>query len=336
MRIRFFGAIIFPLLALLPGSYTVAAEPLKVRIGWVVTPAQLTPVLFKKKEILKHYGKSYVVDPIRFRGSALQITALAAGEVDIAALSFSAFALAIQNAGMNDLRAVADVFQDGIEGHYSIEYLVRADSGINSVQDLKGKRLADNGIGGAIDMAMRRHLRKHGLEDKRDYTVTEVRFPNMGAMLHEKKVDLIGVLMPFAAGAKKKGPVKTLFTMKEAMGPSQMIFWSAREPFLSKNRPALIDFFEDQQRALKWFLDPKNRDEALGIIAQFTKRDAKQYASWVFTDKDMYRDPNSLLNVQALRSNIALQRELGFLKIDIDVDKHVDMSLVKEAGKRLN
>ena len=59
--------------------------------------------------------------PDRFRGSALQITALAANEVDIAALSFSAFALAIQNARMNDIRAIADVFQDGIEGNFSIQ-----------------------------------------------------------------------------------------------------------------------------------------------------------------------------------------------------------------------
>jgi sulfonate transport system substrate-binding protein len=313
---------------------TVAAEPLKIRIGWVVTPAQLTPVLFKKKEILKHYGKSYVVDPIRFRGSALQITALAAGEIEIAALSYSAFGLAIQNAGMKDIRAIADVFQDGVDGYFSVEYMVRDDSPIRTVKDLKGKRVATNVVGGAVDMAMRKHLRQHGLEDKRDYNVTEVRFPNMGAVLHEKKVDMIGILVPFAAGVKKKG-ARTLFTMKDAMGPSQMIFWTARQSFIEKNRAALIDFFEDQQRALHWFLDPKNRDEALGMIAAFTKRDASRYESWVFTKNDFYRDPNSQINVAALRKNIALQRELGFLKADIDVDKHVDMSLVNEARKRL-
>lgn len=311
-----------------------AAEPLKVRIGWVVTPAQLTPFLFSKKEILKHYGKSYTVDPIRFRGSAPQITALAAGELDIAAFSYSAFALAIQNAGMKDLKAIADVFQDGVGNHYTVEYLVQANSPIKSVADLKGKRLADNGIGGAVDVAMRKHLRDHGLEDKRDYTVTEIRFPNMGAALMEGKVDLIGTLVPFAPGVKKKG-ARVLFTMKDAMGSSQMIFWGARQPFLDKNRAALRDFFEDQQRALRWFLDPKNRKEALQIIADFTKRKAGAYESWVFTSKDFYRDPTGRVNVEALTKNVKAQRALGFLKIDIDVPAHVDNSFVEEAAKRL-
>jgi len=311
-----------------------AAEPLKVRIGWVVTPAQLTPFLFSKKEILKHYGKSYTVDPIHFRGSAPQITALAAGELDIAAFSYSAFALAIQNAGMKDLKAVADVFQDGVGNHYSCEYMVGPNSPIKSIKDLKGKRLVDNGIGGAVDVAMRKLLRDHGLEDKRDYTVTEIRFPNMGAALIEGKVDLIGTLMPFAPGVKKKG-ARVLFTMKDAMGPSQMIFWAAPQPFLDKNKAALKDFFEDHQRALRWFLDPKNRKEALQIIANFTKKKVSAYESWVFTSKDFYRDPTGRVNVEALTKNVKAQRELGFLKTDIDVPAHVDNSFVEEAAKRL-
>jgi len=313
---------------------TTAAEPLKIRIAWVVTPAQLTPFLFSKKEILKHYGKSYTVDAIRFRGSAPQITALAAGELDIAAFSYSAFALAIQNAGMKDLKAIADVFQDGVGRHYSVEYMVGPNSPIKSVQDLKGKRLADNGIGGAVDVAMRKHLRANGLEDKRDYTVTEIRFPNMGAALIEGKVDMIGTLIPFAPGVKKKG-ARVLFTMKDAMGPSQMIFWGARQPFLDKNKAALKDFFEDHQRALSWFLDPKNRAEALQIIANFTKRKVSAYESWVFTDKDFYRDPHGRINVEALSKNVKAQRDLGFLKIDIDVPAHVDNSYVEEAAKRV-
>src|SRR5215469_12276364 len=74
-----------------------ADEPLKLRVGWAVVPAQLTSVLFAKPELLKHYGKSYTVEPIHFRGSTPQITALAAGELDLAALAFSSFALTIQN-----------------------------------------------------------------------------------------------------------------------------------------------------------------------------------------------------------------------------------------------
>src|SRR5258707_9758314 len=127
------------------------AEPLKIRAGWAVVPAQLPSIIFENKSILKHYGTSYTFEPIRFRGSAPQITALAAGEIDIAAFAFSTFGLAIQNAKMEDIRAIGDLYQDGIAGYYTSQYVVRADSPIKTIEDLKGKVLASNGIGGAID-----------------------------------------------------------------------------------------------------------------------------------------------------------------------------------------
>ena len=173
-------------------AHSRAAEPLKLRIGWAVIPGQLTAVLFEKKDILKHYGQSYTVETQYFRGSTPQITGLASGDLDIASLAFSSFGLAIQNAKMDDLRVVADLYQDGVPDHYSSEYLVRADSGIDKIEDLKGRVLASNGLGGAIDMAMRKMLRDHGLEANHDYQIVEIEFPNMMAALDEKKVDLAG------------------------------------------------------------------------------------------------------------------------------------------------
>src|SRR5579864_8383789 len=89
-----------------------AQEPLRLRIGWAVTPAQLTPLLFEKKEVLRHYGQSYTVELMHFAGSPPQMTAFAANELEIANLAFSSVGLAIQNAHIDDLRVVADVNQD--------------------------------------------------------------------------------------------------------------------------------------------------------------------------------------------------------------------------------
>jgi hypothetical protein len=36
-----------------------------------------------------------------------------------------------------------------------------------------------------------------------------------------------------------------------------------------------------------------------------------------------------------LQKNMETQRELGFLKAPIEVKKHADLSLIKEAGARL-
>jgi sulfonate transport system substrate-binding protein len=311
-----------------------ADGPLKLRIGWAVVPGQLTSIIFAKPETLKHYGKSYTVELIHFRGSTPQITALAAGELDIAALAFSSFGLAIQNAHMSDLRLIGDLYQDGIDGYYANEYLVRTDSPIHKVEDLKGKVLATNGLGGAVDMALRKILRDHGLEENRDYQIVEIQFPNMAAALEEKKVDLAGMVMPFALIAKKTGKVRTLFTMKDAMGEAQTTLMAARQGFIAQHRAVLVDFFEDWQRAMRWYYDPKNRAEAIRILSNFTKQPPAAYEDWLFTKQDYYRNPDVIPNVKALQSNLNVQKELGLLNISIDVNKYADLSLVEDAAKR--
>jgi ABC-type nitrate/sulfonate/bicarbonate transport system substrate-binding protein len=311
-----------------------ADEPLKLRVGWAVVPAQLTSVLWAKPELLKHYGKSYTVEAVHFRGSSPQITALAAGELDLAALAFSSFALAIQNAHMDDLRAVSDLYQDAIAGYYSNQMMVRPDGEIKTVEDLKGKIVATNGIGGALDIAAQVYMSQHGLQPKRDYQIIEVEFPNMVPALEQKKVDMIEIGTPYSVVAQKDGSAKSLFDVGEAMGPTQLTLWAARTPFIAAHRAVLVDFFEDVQTMLHWYLDPKNRDEGIKIVAQFTKQPESYFSDWLFTKNDYYRDPDARPNLTALQNNIKLQKQVGLLNIDIDVAKYADLSLVDEAAKR--
>ena len=70
------------------------AAPVKIRVGWVVIPASMAPLVLEKKDILKHYGQSYVAEATRFEGTPPVITALASGELDVGPLAFSSFALA--------------------------------------------------------------------------------------------------------------------------------------------------------------------------------------------------------------------------------------------------
>jgi len=311
-----------------------AGEPVRIRVGWVVTPAQFTPILFEKKEIGRNLGKTYVFEAVHFRGSTPQISALAAGELEIAALAYSSFALTIQNAKM-DIKLIADMFQDGVPGHYTTQFVVREDSPIRTVADLRGKTLATNAIGGAVDVAARAMLRKHGLEDKRDVTIVEARFPAMEAMLRERKVDAAGLVQPFYYEATSRGGLRTLFTQQEAVGISDMIFWSARTDFIARHRAALTDFLEDTIRALRWYMEPKNREEAIGIIARFIKKKPEDLRPWVLTGQDVYRDPNAMPNLEALQRNVDLLRELGILKDRLEVRQHAELSMVEAARDRV-
>jgi sulfonate transport system substrate-binding protein len=202
------------------------------------------------------------------------------------------------------------------------------------VEDLKGKVVASNAVGSAVDIAMRAMMRKHGLEDKRDYTVVEAQFPTMRAMLAEKKADLVSAVLPFALDPELKKISRTLFTTKDAVGVSQFSIWAARKGFIDKNRAAMVDFMEDSQRIVHWYLDPLNQKEVMEICARVTKQPAERF-SWVYTDKDNYRDRNMMPDLAALQRNVDLTRDLGFVRASFDVNKFADLSLVQEAAKRV-
>ncbi len=335
MKTRRAWAILPPLLAgaTLPGLAR-AAEPVRIRVGWVVATTQITPVLLEKKALLRHHGKSYIFEPLHFEGSTPQIPALASRELEIAALAYSSFPLAIQNAKL-DVKLIADMFQDGVPGYFTTQFMALADSPIRTAADLRGKTVATNAIGGAVDVAARAMLRKHGLEDKRDYTIVEARFPAMEAMLRAGKVDAAGLVQPFYSDAVARGGLRTLFTQREAVGISDMIFWAARADFLAQHRAAMVDFLEDTIRSIRWQMDPTNREEAIGIIARLIKKKPEDLRPWLLTGQDVYRDPNAMPNVEALQRNVDLLRELGFLKEPFDVRKHADLSLIEAARERL-
>lgn len=310
------------------------AEPVKIRIGWVVVPASTAPLVLEKKDILKHYGKSYVAEATRFEGTPPVITALAAGQLDIGPLAFSSLGLAIENAHMDDLRVICDEVQDGVPGHGTNEFMVLNDGPIKTIADLKGKVLATNAMGSAVDIAMRAMLRRNNLEANKDYTIVEAPFPAMRAMLAERKADLVSAVPPFSLDPQLRSIAHTLFTQKDAFGVTQLTMWTARTGFIAQNRAVLVDFLEDTIRAIRWYTDPKNHDEAVAIVARLVKVPPAR-VDWAFGSRDQFRDPNGLPNLTALQNNLQQQKEVGLLKEDIDVKKYADLSMVEEAAKRL-
>jgi NitT/TauT family transport system substrate-binding protein len=310
------------------------AEPVRIRLSWIVPVANWGSLLLEKKDLAKHLGQSYTLETTRFAGTPPLITALAAGELDIADFTFSTLPIAIQNAGIADLRVLTDEFQDGNPGYYSNEFMVLKDGPIKKVEDLKGQVIATNAVGSAVDIASRAMLRKHGLEDKRDYTTVEAPFPTMKAMLKEKKAALVPSILPFSFDPEMKQISRPLFSSRDALGISQFIVWSARKSFIDKNRAAMVDFMEDMMRIEHWFLDPKNHDEVEKIASKITKLPPERFF-WSFTKQDYHRSPDMLPNLDALQSNINLTHELGFIKAPLDVKKYTDLSLAKEAADRL-
>jgi len=321
------------------GLATIArAEPLTIRVGWVQTPGHMAPVIEalakRHPELFKHLGQSYVMQPTRFNGTTPQIQAQAIGELEIASQAPSALALAITNAHL-DLRVVADVLQDGQPGYFSENFVVPADGPIRTIDDVKGKRIATNTIGSASDSAMRTMFRKHGIQDA-DFTTVETNFANMPAMLEGGKVDMIGLLPQFAKGMLDNPKYKVLFTARDAVGPTQSVMWAMRADTIAAHRAALVDFFEDHIRAVRWFLNPANHKEAIAICADVTKL-PEENLDYAFTKADFFHSPDAVPDIALVQKEIDEAVEMKVLPKPVAVNPHyVDLSLIEEAKRRVD
>ena len=310
------------------------AEPVKIRISWIAPLSNWGSLLMEKKELARHMGKSYILEPVRYAGTPQQILALASGDLEIANLAFATLPTAIHNAGLSDLRVIADEFQDGVPDYYSQEYMVLADGPVKRLEDMKGRVIATNAGGSAVDVAMRSMLRKVGLEQKRDYVMIEAPLPTMRAMLAEKKADLVPLVVPFSFDPELRRIAKPLFHNRDVMGLTQLLVWCARQSFIDNNRAAMVDFMEDALRITTWFLDPANKDEVVAIGSRLTRQPPERLG-WVFTKQDYYHVPGMRPDLVALQRNVALVKELGLIGADTDVKKYSDLSILDDATKRL-
>jgi NitT/TauT family transport system substrate-binding protein len=309
------------------------AEPVKLRIGYDTIPLHIIPVIFRMPELQKHNGKEYTLEFFRFRGSPLQVQALAASEIDIAALAFSTFATSITTAKL-PIKGIADLAQDG--PWFSSVFAVKADSAIKKVEDLKGKTIAVNAFGGGSDMAARSIMVKHGLTPDKDVRFIEASFGAMPAMVRQGKVDIATFPAPSWALHSKPGDLRPLFRQSDGLGVQQFLLYVARHEFIQKNRRPLVAFYEDYLRGLKAALDPANRAKVLETIAKVAGSPVQNFQDWALLEgKDYYHSPDGKIDVQALQNNINSLKQLGLLKETLDVAPHIDHSLLEEAAKRL-
>lgn len=310
-----------------------AADPVHIRIGWVVTPYEYIPIYFAAPNVARHLGTSYTYEPVHYQSAATMIPALAAGELDVAPLTIFSLAAAIQNAKLDDLRIVGADFEDGVAGYHSDSFMVLNDSPIRKVEDLKGRSVASFGIGSAGDTAIRAMLRSHGVADS-EYNTLEAAPPNMKSMLLQQKVDLVPAVGVFAFDPELQAKARTLFTQRDALGRVASVL-VARTGFLGPHRAAVVDMLEDMVRAVRWYSDPANHQQVVAILATFTKQPPSTFADWVFTKKDVYHDPNGQPDIASMQTTTDGLVRMNFLKAGLALKNYADLSLIDEADGRL-
>src|SRR5579871_5978308 len=163
----------------LPWITAARAAPVAIRYatGGGIGPNEMETIIwldYLKENVLKNYGKAYTLEMTFTRGSPEAAQLLAAGQVQVAALSSPAFATTIAKDAVPDgISIISDIYQDGHTGYASNTFFVLKDSPIAKVADLKGKKVAINAFGSAVDLVLRVALKKAGLDPRRDVQIVE-------------------------------------------------------------------------------------------------------------------------------------------------------------------
>src|ERR1700722_17282172 len=126
--------------AILPGQALVnraLADPVTIRVDWNVIPGQFGPLIPTlpqyAPDVYRHYGKSYVVEPVKLQGGGATLTALAVGDTDLSTLSPQTLVLGVTNAKL-ELRVIALQIATEVPGYLQTYYWVHG-SEIKRVED---------------------------------------------------------------------------------------------------------------------------------------------------------------------------------------------------------
>lgn len=281
MRIKFLApvAAVFLLLSATAcsgsaGTTTTAAGPMKITIG--VSPNASVAALQIGADRGQFAAKNLTVELDSHQSSSASVPLLLKNQLQMTTAGPSTVISAL--AGGVDLKIVSAVSDNVVTPTGSNRAtLVRANSGITSFKQLKGK-FGVNGLGSALDIDTRAAIDKAG-GDSKQLTSVEIPLPNAAAALRSGTVDAITVFQPFAYQASQDPSLRSLGDpANTALGSdtAPTLYTVVAGSFAQKNSAVLQQFVEALGEASKVAND--DPQATLQAAAQLTKLPVDQLA----------------------------------------------------------
>lgn len=220
-----------------------------------------------------------IVDTVA--GGATAVQMVSSGDVQGALLSTMALINAA-NAGM-PVVGVTDI-QSAFAETPLEEFYVRADSGINSIEDLKGKTIAINLVKSSFHYTWLMALENAGMSEK-DVTFVNLPFDQQEGALMRGDVDAIGLMQPYSPSARNNPELKQLYTAVDAFGERQFCEIFINSVWAENNETEAKAFVKGIVKATKWI--EENQDEAKQIISKYTGVDVDKIDDYKFQENAM-------------------------------------------------
>jgi NitT/TauT family transport system substrate-binding protein len=303
------------------------AEPLKIAYsdwpGWVAWEIAI------QKGWLKEEG---VDAQFMWYDYAPSMDAFATGKADAVCMT-NGDALVTGSSGKPSVAILINDFSSGND-------MVVAREGINSIKDLKGKKVGVE-IGLVDHLLLDTALEKNGLTEQ-DVTLINTPTNETPQVLGSAAVDAIAAWQPNSGQALKSVQgSKSIFTSAEAPGVIYDLLYVSRES-LEKNRSDWAKLVKVWYRVVDYLYDPANLDDALKILAARDNVKPEEYEPFlkgthILTLKEalnIWRSGPDLGSVYGSSQKVdAFNVKHGVYKQSVDVAGYLDPSLTEAYAK---
>jgi ABC-type nitrate/sulfonate/bicarbonate transport system substrate-binding protein len=229
---------------------------------------------------------------------------LAAGTYDIAHAAVDNAIAMVDTAG-------ADVVI--VMGHDDSMNELFVQPAIESIPALRGKTVIVDAPNTAYALQARKILLDQGLEPGRDYTLAVVGGTPLRLKAMKENPEYAASMLnpPFSIQAGRAG-LKSLGTAAQLIGPYQGPGAFVLRAWGREHRDALVGYIAAYIEALRWFLDPANKTEAVEFLATKLNLEpevAEQaYAQAVASPGGLA--PDAQLSIEGLKNVLRLRAEI--------------------------
>jgi ABC-type nitrate/sulfonate/bicarbonate transport system substrate-binding protein len=200
---------------------------------------------------------------------------------------------------------------------------------IQSLADIKGKTVVVDAVNTAYAFQLYEMLRQKGL-NKGDYEVKSVGGTSLrlDAMTKDKAMVAAMLNPPFSVRAGKAG-LKDMGTAAAALGAYQGTSAFVLREWGKANTDALVKYIEAYIEGRRWSFDPKNKDEAVALLADRLKLPADIAGLAYDSTKDDF-SPDGAIDMAGVKNVLKLraQYEGG---TPAEPEKYLDLSYYQKA-----
>ena len=256
--------------------------------------------------------------------SNVVVTALIAGEIDVAGIAGSSMRAAARGA---PLKANFFPYDKSL-------FVLMGAPGIKRVQDLKGKVIGTTGPGATTEIAASMVLQHHGMEPKKDVTFMTIGGAETSLIAMRNGTIQARAFNPDAAFIMKKQGFTELGVLAD-LGPWPWAGYSTSDAHLSNRRDKIKRWTRAMVKSLQFMLEHKDETYKIAHAEFGHPRDVTEGAANVCIKAIDPENPGGATD-EAMRKNIELTITQPLkLSASPPLAQLVDFTLLKEVHREL-